>query len=103
MVLVAEDYEGLNRSQVRIKRGNEIAEQLRARGFDVIFVANPTNTTARARLHDLSAKVSGADLSLAVLIGNGTASGDQTFFAHQCGHRTFDRPPYPWSIDRQYR
>jgi hypothetical protein len=81
---------GLNRSQVGIKRGNEIAEQLRARGFDVIFVANPTNTTARARLHDLSAKVSGADLSLAVLIGNGTASGDQTFFAHQCGHRTFD-------------
>jgi hypothetical protein len=80
MVLVAEDYVGLNRSQVGIKRGNEIAEQLRARGFEVIFVANPTNAMARAALHDFSAKVSGADLSLAVLIGHGTASGDQTFF-----------------------
>ena len=80
MVLVAEDYEALNQSQIGIKRGNEIAEQLRARGFDVIFVANPTNSTARAALRDFSAKVSGTDLSLAILIGHGTASGAQTFF-----------------------
>src|SRR5262249_32570748 len=47
---------------------------------DVILKDNPTNATARAALHDFSAKVSGTDLSLAVLIGHGTASGDQTFF-----------------------
>jgi len=80
MVLVAEDYKVLNRSQVGIKQGNEIAEQLRARGFDVIFVANPTNSTARAALRDFSAKVSGTDVSLAILIGHGTTSGDQTYF-----------------------
>jgi hypothetical protein len=80
MVLVAEDYEPLNRSLVGIKQGSEIAEQLRARGFDVIFKDNPTNATARAALHIFYAKVSGTDLSLAILIGHGTASGDQTFF-----------------------
>jgi hypothetical protein len=80
MVLVAEDYAALNRSQVGIKRGNEIAEQLRARGFDVNFNDNPTNSTARVTLHEFSAKVPGTDLSLAVLIGHGTASGEQTFF-----------------------
>jgi hypothetical protein len=80
MVLVAEDYVGLNRSEVGTKRGNEIAEQLRTRGFDVILVANPTNTTARAALHNFYAKVPGTDLSLAVLIGHGTTSGGQTFF-----------------------
>jgi hypothetical protein len=80
MVLVAEDYEALNQSQIGIKRGNEIAEQLRARGFDVILKDNPSNATAQAALHDFSAKVSGTDLSLAILIGHGTASGDQTFF-----------------------
>src|SRR6516165_10305362 len=63
MVLVAEDYVALNRSQVGIKRGSEIAEQLHARGFDVIFVANPTNATARAALYDFSVKVPGTDLS----------------------------------------
>jgi len=80
MVLVAEDYEALNQSQIGIKRGNEIAEQLRARGFDVILEANPTNATARAALRDFSAKVSGTDLSLAILVGHATASGDQTYF-----------------------
>ena len=80
MVLVAEDYVGLNHSEVGIKRGSEIAEQLRAHGFDVILKANPTNATARVALRDFSAKISGTDLSLAILIGHGTASGDQTFF-----------------------
>jgi hypothetical protein len=80
MVLVAEDYVGLNRSEVGTKRGNEIAEQLRARGFDVILKANPTNATARAVLHDFYAKVSGTDLSLAILIGHGTTSGGHTYF-----------------------
>jgi formylglycine-generating enzyme required for sulfatase activity len=80
MVLEAEDYLALYHSQVGIKRGNEIAEQLRARGFEVIFVANPTIATARSALQDFSAKVSGTDLSLAILIGHGAASGGQTFF-----------------------
>jgi hypothetical protein len=80
IVLTAEDYVVLNRSLVGIKRGKEIAEQLRARGFDVILAANPTDATARAALHDFHAKVSGTDLSLAVLIGHGTATGGQTFF-----------------------
>ena len=79
MVLVAEDYVAFNRSQIGIKRGRQIAEQLRIRGFDVILEDNPTNATARAALHDFSAKVSGTDLSLAILIGHGTANGDQTF------------------------
>jgi hypothetical protein len=80
MVLAAEDYVALNRSPVGIKRGSEIAEWLSARGFDVILKVNPTNATARAALHDFSVKVSGMDLSLAILIGHGTASGDHTFF-----------------------
>ncbi len=80
MVLAAEDYANFKRSEVGAKRGEEIAELLRSRGFDVIVVTNPANATARAALRDFAAKVSSADVAVAVLIGHGLSSVGQTFF-----------------------
>jgi len=89
MVLAAEEYANFKRSEVGAKRGEEIAELLRARGFDVIVVANPGNATARAALRDFAAKVASADVALAVLIGHGLSSGGQTFFIP--GNASIDR------------
>ncbi|UVF21441.1 peptidoglycan-binding protein [Microvirga terrae] len=80
LVLTAEEYQKLPKSSIGTKRGAEIAEALKARGFDVIVSPNPTNATARASLRDFAAKAEGADLALVVLIGHGIAWGGQTFF-----------------------
>jgi hypothetical protein len=80
MVLAAEKYTNFERSEVGAKRGEEIAELLRTRGFEVIVVTNPANATARAALRDFAAKVATADLAVALLIGHGVSSGGQTFF-----------------------
>lgn len=80
LVLAAEEYQKLPKSGIGAKRGAEIAEALKARGFDVIVSPNPTNATARASLRDFAAKAEGADLALVVLIGHGIAWGGQTFF-----------------------
>ncbi len=80
LVLTAEDYQKLPKSSIGTKRGAEIAEALKARGFDVIVSPNPTNATARASLRDFAAKAEGADLALIVLIGHGIAWSGQTFF-----------------------
>jgi hypothetical protein len=80
LVLTAEDYQKLPKSSIGIRRGAEIAEALKARGFDVIVSHNPTNATARASLRDFAAKTVGADLAFVVLIGHGVAWGGQTFF-----------------------
>ncbi len=80
LVLTAEDYQKLPKSGIGTKRGAEIAEALKARGFDVIVSPNPTNATARASLRDFAAKAEGADLAFVVLIGHGVAWGGQTFF-----------------------
>jgi hypothetical protein len=80
LVMVAEDYQKLQKSSVGVKRGNDIADALTARGFDVIFSANPSNSGARASLRDFSAKASTAELAMAVLIGHGSSWGGQSFF-----------------------
>jgi len=80
LVLTAEDYQKIPKSSIGTKRGAEIAEALKARGFDVIVSPNPTNATARAHLRDFAEKAEGADLAFAVLIGHGVAWGGQTFF-----------------------
>jgi hypothetical protein len=80
LVMVAEDYQKLPKSSIGVKRGTEIAEALKARGFEVILSQNPNNATARASLRDFAAKADGSDLALAMLIGHGTAWSGQTFF-----------------------
>ncbi len=80
MVLAAEDYTHFKRSGIGAKRGEEIGELLRARGFEVVVATNPANATARAALRDFAAKVATADVALAVLIGHGLSSVGQTFF-----------------------
>jgi len=80
LVLVAEDYQKIPKSSVGTKRGSDIAESLRAHGFDVIVSPNPSNATARANLRDFAAKAEGADLALVVLIGHGVSWSGQTFF-----------------------
>ncbi|ANY80471.1 hypothetical protein BB934_21375 [Microvirga ossetica] len=80
LVLTAEDYQKLPKSSIGTKRGAEIADALKARGFDVIVSPNPSNATARANLRDFAAKTEGADLAFVVLIGHGVAWGGQTFF-----------------------
>ena len=80
LVVAAEDYTRLKRSDVGVKRAGDIASGLRAHGFDVVLSSNPTNAAARAALRDFVDKVNAADVALVVLIGHGTASGGQTFF-----------------------
>lgn len=80
LVLAAEDYQKLQKSSVGLKRGNEIAEALTARGFEVTLSTNPSNATARANLRDFSDKAEGAEIALVVLIGHGTTWGGQSFF-----------------------
>jgi hypothetical protein len=80
LVLTAEEYQKLPKSSIGTKRGAEIADALKARGFEVIVSPNPTNATARASLRDFAAKAEGADLAFVVLIGHGVAWGGQTFF-----------------------
>ncbi len=80
LVLTAEDYQKIPKSSIGTKRGADIAEALKARGFDVIVSPNPSNATARANLRDFAAKAEGADLAFVVLIGHGVAWGGQTFF-----------------------
>jgi hypothetical protein len=80
LVLASEDYQKLPKSGIGAKRGAEIAEALKARGFEVIVSPNPSNATARASLRDFAAKAEGADLAFVVLIGHGVAWGGQTFF-----------------------
>jgi hypothetical protein len=80
LVLVAEDYQKLQKSSIGLKRGAEIAETLKARGFEVTLSPNPSNATARASLRDFAGKAEEADLALVVLIGHGAAWGGQTFF-----------------------
>ncbi len=83
LLLVAEDYSNFNRSAVGVTRGLEIAGLLRARDFDVIVSANPTNATGRAALGDFLLKVKGADLAIVLLIGHGISALGQTFFLPQ--------------------
>ncbi len=80
LVMVAEDYQKLQKSSVGLKRGSEIADALAARGFDVTLSTNPSNAAARAKLRDLSDKIAGADIALAVLIGHGIAWEGQSFY-----------------------
>jgi Putative peptidoglycan binding domain len=80
LVMVAEDYQKLQKSSVGVKRGNDIADALTAHGFDVLLSTNPSNSGARASLRDFSVKASTADLAIAILIGHGSAWGGQSFF-----------------------
>ena len=80
LVLAAEDYTELNRSGVGASRGIEIADALKAKGFEVIVSANPSNSKARAALRDFFGKVTGAEIALIVVSGHGIASAGQTFF-----------------------
>ena len=80
LVIAAEDYQKLQKSSLGAKRADEIAEALRAKGFDVLLGANPTNSRARAVLLDFSQKANGADIAIVFLLGHVTAMGGQSYF-----------------------
>jgi hypothetical protein len=80
MVLAAEEYANFKPSEAGTKRAEDIAEQLRARGFEAFVATNPANAAARAVLRDFAAKTTGADLAIAILMGHGLSSAGQTFF-----------------------
>jgi len=80
MILAAEDYQNFKRSEIGVSKGEEVAEFLRARGFDTTIAANPANAAARAALRDFAAKASNADVAVAILMGHGLSSVGQTFF-----------------------
>src|SRR5215467_11084703 len=80
MILAAEDYQNFKRSEVGLRKAEEILDLLRARGFDAALVTNPANAAARAALRDFATKVATADIALAFLLGHGLSSVGQTFF-----------------------
>ncbi|MET0531421.1 MAG: caspase family protein, partial [Microvirga sp.] len=80
LIMVAEDYQKLQKSSIGAKRANDIAEALKGLGFTVMVSTNPTNSGARAFLKDFSGHVADADLALVVLAGHSTAAGGQSFF-----------------------
>src|SRR5262249_46036298 len=80
MILASEDYQNFKRSEVGLRKAEEILDLLRARGFDAALVTNPANAAARAALRDFAAKVSNADVAVAILMGHGLSSVGQTFF-----------------------
>ena len=80
MILASEDYQSFKRSEVGLRKAEEILELLRARGFDAALVTNPANAAARAALRDFATKVAGADIAVAFLLGHGLSSVGQTFF-----------------------
>lgn len=80
LVLAAEEYQLLPRSAIGAKRGSDIADSLKALGFDVIVGTNPTNATARASVAEFSRKAQEADLALVVLAGHTTSANGQSFF-----------------------
>jgi hypothetical protein len=80
LVMVGEEYQKLQKSSIGAKRAADIAEGLEARGFEVIQVANPANSKARAVLLDFSNKTASAEVAVAVLIGHSTATGGQSYF-----------------------
>lgn len=80
MILASEDYQSFKRSEVGLRKAEEILDLLRARGFDAALVTNPANAAARAALRDFATKVATADIALAFLIGHGLSSVGQTFF-----------------------
>src|SRR5215470_862752 len=80
MILASEDYQNFKRSEVGLRKAEEILDLLRARGFDAALVTNPANAAARAALRDFAAKVSNADVAVAILLGHGLSSVGQTFF-----------------------
>ena len=80
MILASEDYQNFKRSEVGLRKAEEILDLLRARGFDAALVTNPANAAARAALRDFATKVATADVALAFLLGHGLSSVGQTFF-----------------------
>src|SRR5271166_6031122 len=80
LVIVGEDYQKLQKSSIGAKSANDIAEALRAKGFDVLFGADPANSRARALMLDFAQKANGADFAIAFVMGHVTAAGGQTYF-----------------------
>ena len=80
LVLVGEDYQKVPKSGIGAKRAGDIVQALQAKGFDVLFGANPINSRARALLLDFSQKANSADLALAFLMGHATSAGGQSYF-----------------------
>ncbi len=80
LVIDGEDYQKLPRSGISAKDANDIAEALRAKGFEVLLGVNPSNSRARAILLDFAQKANGADLAVAFLMGHATAARGQSYF-----------------------
>jgi len=80
LILAVEDYANYRKLDGNVARANELAELLRARGFDVAVAANPANAGARAALRDLSGKVANSRLALVLILGHGASGSGQTFF-----------------------
>ena len=80
LVMVAQDYEKFAKSGVGTKRGVDIADALRARGFEVMINTAPNNASARASLRDFTTAATGAEMALAIVIGHGVSASGQSFF-----------------------
>lgn len=80
LVMAVENYQKLPKSSLGLKRAEDIAAALKARGFNVLMSANPSNSAARASLGAFAAKAQDADVALVMLIGHGTAWAGQSFF-----------------------
>jgi hypothetical protein len=80
LVMVGEDYQKLQKSNVSARQASDIAEALQAKGFEVLLGTNPTNARARAVLLDFSRKASDADFAIAFVMGHVAAAGGQSYF-----------------------
>lgn len=80
LVLSVEDYATYKKSEGSAARAKEIADLLKARGYDVMTAGEAANAVARAALRDLSAKVQGARIALVFILGHGVSGSSQTFF-----------------------
>jgi len=80
LVMIGEDYQKFQKSNLSVKQANDIAAALEAKGFDVLLSSNPSNARARAILLDFSRKADDADLAIAFIMGHLVATGGESYF-----------------------
>ncbi|MET1045439.1 MAG: peptidoglycan-binding protein [Hyphomicrobium sp.] len=80
LVLAVENYDHFSPSSVTADTGQKIADAVKARGFVVTVVKNPSDATARAALRDFAQRATGANAAIVVLSGHGVSYDGRTYF-----------------------